>query len=191
VLPKDSKILAAWNGLVLSTLVQGTKIQGDKHYRQAANKLVEFIKTRLWDEDSETLYKASTNEANLGDGTLEDYAHVAQGLYSWWELSKDPADKKVLDKIIRQAWKRFYGKQGWHLAENMLLKYGVGQTMVSDSPIPSPSAVLIKTSYQYATATNNKQLQDQALRALNVGFSQLQTDSFWYATQIEVILKVQ
>ena len=63
--------------------------------------------------------------------------------------------------------------------------------MVSDGPLPSPSAIIIETSYQYALLTNDKQLKEQALRALNVGFKQLQSEGFWYATQIKAILSVQ
>jgi uncharacterized protein YyaL (SSP411 family) len=97
----------------------------------------------------------------------------------------------LLEQILEQGWQRFYSKQGWQLAENMLLKYRAGQTMVSDGPLPSPSAVIIETSYRFAEQTNSQQLKDRARRALNVGYKQLESESFWFATQIKAILAVQ
>ena len=194
-LPKDSKILTAWNGLTLSALIEGAKHKGNERYKVAAEQLVKTIRKQLWNQKTKTLYRASGKHGPLGDGTLEDYAYIAQGLFAWWQLSKKPEDKKLLEDILKQAWLRFYpqqgGQQGWQLAENMLLKYGSGQTMVSDSPMPSPSAVIIEISYHYARLSGDKPRQDQAMRALNVGFKQLQSDAFWYATQIKTILSVQ
>jgi len=194
-LPKDSKVLTAWNGLTLSALVKGAAYKDNKKYRQAAEKLVGFIHKQLWDGKNKRLYRAIGKTGSLGDGTIEDYAFVAQGLLAWWQLEKNPKDKQLLEAILQQAWSRFYpqqgGQQGWQLAENMLLKYGAGQTMVSDSPLPSPSAVIIDISYQYTQQNGDKQLRDKALRALNVGFKQLQTDAFWYATQIKAIMTVE
>ena len=194
VLPKDAKVLTAWNGLALSAFVEGAQQKGNTRYKNQAAKLVNYFKRQLWDDKSKVLRRAvdeRDSNRSLGDGTIEDYAYVAQGLFAWWQLEKNPDDKIFLEKILEQAWSRFYSKEGWRLAENMLLKYGAGQTMVSDSPLPSPSAVIIETSYQYALQTNNKKLKNQALRALNVGFKQLQADGFWYATQIKAIMSVQ
>lgn len=191
VLPKDNKVLTAWNGLTLTALVEGANRSSDPSYKNAAAKLVNYIHKQLWDVKSQTLQRARGVKGSLGEGGLEDYAYVAQGLLAWWQLEKKPHDQQLLEGIINQAWSRFYGQQGWRLAENMLLKYGAGQTMVSDGPLPSPSAVLIDTTYRYALLTNNKQLQRQALQALNVGLKQLQSEGFWYATQIKAIMSVQ
>lgn len=191
ILPKDSKILTAWNGLTLTALVEGANRSTNKKYKQAAADLVSYIRSQLWDSSNKILHRAIGESGSLGKGSLEDYAYVAQGLLAWWQLTKNPKDKKLLEEILEQAWLRFYGQQGWQLAENRLLKYDRGQTMVSDGPLPSPSAVLIDTTYRYGLLTNNLQLQKQALRALNVGFNELQADAFWYATQIKTIMSVQ
>ena len=115
------------------------------------------------------------------------HAYVAQGLYALWVLDQNPVTKKLLADVIDQAWRRFYGKQGWQLAEDMLLKYGTGVTVMSDGPMPAASAVLISTSYQYGMRDKNQQLVKQALRALNVGHGEMRKDAFWYASQINAL----
>jgi uncharacterized protein YyaL (SSP411 family) len=191
ILPKDNKVLTAWNGLTLTALTNGAQLGKDQKYRSAAAALVDYIHTRLWDDKSRQLYGAVGKDGPIGHGNLEDYAYIAQGLLEWWQLTKRQQDKQLLDTLLDQAWKKFYTRQGWQLAENMLLKYGAGQTMVSDGPLPSPSSVLIETTLRYAETTDNKPLRKQALRALNVGFKQLQSDAFWYASQIKVLMLVQ
>ena len=191
VLPKDDKILTAWNGLTLSALVAGAQHSNKPEYQQAAKRLVSYIHNQLWNNNSKTLRRAIGKHGAIGEGGLEEYAYVAEGLLAWWQLVNNPRDKALLEAVLDQAWRRFYGPQGWQLAENMLLKYGTGQTMVSDGSLPSPSAVLIETTYRYALLTNHVNLKQQALKALNVGFNQLQADAFWHATQIRALLSVQ
>ena len=187
VLPKDNKILTGWNGLLLSALVQGARSSGQSRYRQKAIELGEFIRTRLWDQQQQLLRRAAAEQAAFGPGALQDYAYVAQGLYALWVLDQNPVTKKLLADVIDQAWRRFYGKQGWQLAEDMLLKYGTGVTVMSDGPMPAASAVLISTSYQYGMRDKNQKLVKQALRALNVGHGEMRKDAFWYASQINAL----
>jgi uncharacterized protein YyaL (SSP411 family) len=186
-LPKDSKILTAWNGLLLTALVQGAQASGQQRYRQKAEALADFIRTRLWDQQQQMLRKGATDKESFGPGALEDYAYVAQGLFALWELNKDPATQQLLAAVIDQAWRRFYGQQGWQLAEDMLLKYGTGMTVMSDGPMPAASAVLIKTTYLYGLQSNNPKLVTQALRAMNVGHEEMSKDAYWFASQIDVI----
>jgi uncharacterized protein YyaL (SSP411 family) len=186
-IPKDSKILSAWNGLVLSAMVQGAQASGQQRYRQKALELGEFIRIRLWDQEKQLLRKGAAEKGAFGPGALEDYAYVAQGLFELWELNKGPVTQKLLAQVIDQAWQRFYGQQGWQLAEDMLLKYGTGMTVMSDGPMPAASAVLIKTTYLYGLRNNNPKLVTQALRAMNVGHEDIRKDAYWFASQIDAI----
>ncbi len=188
VLPKDEKILTGWNALTLSAFISGAK--HNDRYRQSAAKLVEFFKLRLWDSSSKELLRAYSETANLGSGSLEDYAYTAQALLAWWQLEKRSEDQQWLEEILTQAWRRFYGPQGWRLAENMLLKYGSGQTIVSDGPLPSPSSVLVATTYQYSKLTKNTKWRDKSLRALNVGHQDMREQVFYFATQLNALQEI-
>ncbi len=189
VIPKDEKILTAWNALSLSAFIAGAK--HNKHYEHVASELIGYFRDKLWDSEQKELHRAYSDIASLGGGSLEDYAYTAQALLAWWQLKKRDEDRKWLEEILAQAWQRFYGHQGWILAENMLLKYGSGQTIVSDGPLPSPSSVLIETTYQFAELTNNGKWKEQALRALNVGHQDMREQAFYYASQLGALLIVK
>jgi uncharacterized protein YyaL (SSP411 family) len=153
--------------------------------------LATFAREKLWDAQHKMLYKAIGDNGAIGSGALEDYAFLAEGLYALWQLDKDTQVKTFLQDVLAQAWQRFYDKQGWQLAQNTLLKYDNGKTMISDGPMPSPSSLLIKTSYQYGKDVDDAELKTLALRALNVGHADMQGDPFWYASQIDALRVVR
>lgn len=188
-LPKDEKKLAAWNGLLLSAFTAGAQATGEARYRQAAKQLRDYFFTVLW--DGKNLLRAKSDRGSPVAGNLEDYAFVIAGVYDWWQLTKAQADQVWLQQLITSAWQRFYGKQGWQLAQDMLLHYGEGTTLVSDGPLPSPASVLIASTYRFSRDTKNTSLQQQSLRALNVGHEEIGNDPFWYASQIHALALAQ
>jgi uncharacterized protein YyaL (SSP411 family) len=188
-LPKDNKKLAAWNALLLSALVEAVHSTNQPQYRQAAQALHDYLFRELWNGHS--LARAKDSKGALTDGTLEDYAYVIAGVYDWWRLSKDPQDQAWLQQLINAAWQNFYGQQGWQLAQNMLLRYGEGSTLVSDGVLPSAASVLIIYTYRFALDAHDSNLEQQALRAMNVGLDELEKEPFWYATQVTALMLAQ
>ena len=182
-LPKDKKILAAWNGLVLSALVSAAK-EGLVDIK-TVRKLKNYLQTSLW--DGKQLYRMKQSSGYRMIGDLEDYAYVAQGLLAWAEWQKREEDWQQLEVLVQQAWKKFYGQQGWKLSESSLLKYREAQTLVIDGPMPSPAAVLIKTSLTLAHHRKNKNLEVQALKALSAGHDTLFENTFWYASYVDAL----
>ncbi|MBI1424706.1 MAG: DUF255 domain-containing protein [Gammaproteobacteria bacterium] len=187
--PKDDKKLAGWNGLLLSALVAGIQDTHDARYRQAAQALHDYLLQELW--DGKMLARAKDQKGDTTAGGLEDYAYVIAGVLDWWRLTGNEKDRVWLQGMIEQAWQRFYGQQGWLLAQNMLLRYGAGSTLVSDGALPSAAGVLIASTYQFARATSNPALAKEALRALNVGHAEIEKEPFWHATQIAALLQVK
>jgi len=187
--PKDDKKLAGWNGLFLSALVKGAQVTHAPRYRQAAQSLHSYLYKTLW--DGHQLARAKDSQGGVTEGTLEDYAYVIAGVAHWWRLTKDANDRVWLRQLIDDAWQRFYGKQGWQLAQHMLLRYGAGSTLVSDGALPSAASVLIAQTYRYARDTDDRALEQRALRALNVGHAEISNDPFWYASQISALLQLK
>lgn len=183
-IPRDDKLLAGWNGLALSAFSKAAKQFNEPRYKKAAQEIKTYIYNNLWVD--ERLVRAVKNKKILGSAGLEDYAYVAQGLYNWLDYTENEQDKKWLEKLINQSWSRFHGKKGWRLAENMLLKYGQGELIISDGVLPSPSAILINLSLK-----NNKSLTKKSLQALNVDHLAVVSQPFWYASHILALFEYQ
>jgi hypothetical protein len=186
-IPRDDKLLAAWNGLALSAYAKAAKQFASDDYARAAEELKQYIYKNLWDNN--TLFRAVKDGKILAEGGLEDYAYVAQGLYDWLEYKNNTQDKAWLDELIKQSWQRFHRRGGWLLAENMLLKYGPEEVVLSDGVLPSASAALIQVTLR--AGKNNKAINNELLVALNAGHANIEAQPFWYASQIASLFEYQ
>lgn len=185
LLPKDSKRLAAWNGLALAALAKGTRILKQDKYRQAAQAITDDIRRQWWNDKSRTLYRLVENKKPVSSGELEDYAYIAQGLFEFWQITARETDRALLNNILEQAWQRFYTPTGWQLAQDMLLRYGGSEAQIRDSALPSPSAVVMAVSLQY----DQSPYREKARQALLTGANDIEAQAFWHATQIGNVLR--
>jgi uncharacterized protein YyaL (SSP411 family) len=188
-LPRDTKVLAGWNGLALTALVEAAQITGDPRYRQRAEALHGVLATHFW--DGKSLRRAVSAGLPAGSVALEDYAYVGEALVAFGALSGREVDFALARHVIDDGWRRFYGKQGWRLSESALVAGRAGDDAVVDGPLPSPSATLIAATLELAERSSDNALRQRALGALNSGHAQLAADPFWHATHIAVMLDAQ
>ncbi|MCF6256602.1 MAG: DUF255 domain-containing protein [Gammaproteobacteria bacterium] len=184
-LPVDDKLLAAWNGLALTTLVEAARLPGGKKYRNAAKSVRDYLLNTLW--DGQRLLRAKGKRGELGQAGLEDYAFAAQGLLAWAELTNNDDDFRLVVRWVNDAWRRFYSDTGWLLSDQTLLPSGFGVAMLDESPLPSPSSTLLKISLLVAQRSGDKMLLARVKQALAVGHTQLQQAAFDYPSQVTLL----
>jgi uncharacterized protein YyaL (SSP411 family) len=89
---KDDKVLASWNGLMISALARGYRVLREKKYLSAAERSADFIMSELY-QNGELQHKHSrrNGEDRLGTDTipgfLDDYAEMANALIDLYESS--------------------------------------------------------------------------------------------------------
>jgi uncharacterized protein YyaL (SSP411 family) len=187
VLPRDTKELAAWNGLALAAFAEAAQATNELRYRTAAQALRDYLVTQLW--NGKTLVRSRVQGKASGNVAFEDYAYVTLGLSEWATLTGEQRDVALAKAVAKVTWKRFYGPQGFRLAESSLLVAEIGQDVLSDGPMPSPSAVLAEASLRLAEKTGDETLRRQALAALNSGNAVISANPFWYATPVGALLR--
>ncbi|QKT03179.1 thioredoxin domain-containing protein [Ectothiorhodospiraceae bacterium 2226] len=190
VLPRDDKVITAWNALALSALARAAELPDGKVYREAGERVRAVLVERLWDDEQGRLWRAARGERTLGEGALEDYALAAAAFYDWAQVSGRAADYALAERVVREAWRRFYDG-GWHLAEHTLLRYGVAQTLLSDEHLPSPSAAVLGTTLRLAERLDDTALRTQALAALNVGHRALEDEPLWFVGHIRLLAALE
>ncbi|HEX3856953.1 MAG TPA: thioredoxin domain-containing protein, partial [Verrucomicrobiae bacterium] len=96
----DDKILASWNGLMLGAFARASVILDDEKYRAAAEKNARFLREKLWDEKSKTLFHRWRDGERDNVQLLEAYAFLLSGVIDLYEATLAP---KHLDFAIELA----------------------------------------------------------------------------------------
>lgn len=177
--PRDSKQLAAWNGLMLTAFSEAAAQLKRDDYRKAAAELAEWL-TTLW--DGEQLLRSTQEGKAVGTASLADYAYAAQGLQSWAQVSGDSGMLKLSQQMTAVAWQRFFTHNGWRLGEKLLIPGLKGKPLLSDGPMPAPSAVLM------ALSESSKQ---QIQQALKMSAEKISENPFWNAGHLWQLYSAQ
>jgi len=75
---RDEKVLAGWNGLMISALAAGAVVLDDEYADVAADALA-FVREHLWDAEAGRLSRRYKDGDVAIDGYLEDYAFLGRG----------------------------------------------------------------------------------------------------------------
>jgi hypothetical protein len=86
----DDKILASWNGLMLGAFARAAVVLGDDNYRAAAAKNLAFLRGKLWDEKTKTLFHRWRDGERDRVQLLEAYAFLLDGVIQLYEATLDP-----------------------------------------------------------------------------------------------------
>jgi len=124
----DDKILAAWNGLMISAFSKGAQALGEDRYTDAAAAAAKFVRDRLWVESRGVLLRRFRDGESAIDGFLDDYAASILGFLDLYETRFERADFVFAVKLAERAIELFEDReQGGFFstgegAENLVLR---------------------------------------------------------------------
>ncbi len=165
---RDEKILASWNGLMISAFVDGFKVAGHASYLQTAKEAAHFILEKMMKEGH--LMRVFKDGRCHTRAYSEDYAFFIQSLidlyeatfeFSWLEKADD-----LNERMIRQFWDERKG--GFFLTgtENEPL---IAQSKSPyDHSIPSPNAVGVFNLLRLGYLTGQEVLKKKAEEILHL-----------------------
>ncbi len=172
VAPRDIKVLAAWNGMVLRALAKATGSKGGARFKAPATALAHLLQNQMWDGKQ---LRRSLSDATV-QSTLADYAQVAEGFLEWYRVSGDDRHRDFAETLIRTAWPLFHNESGWKMGQDELLKYGVEQLALDDGVLSAPSAVLIRSGLSLVKMGRLPDLAEKLEDARQAGYV---ADAFW------------
>jgi uncharacterized protein YyaL (SSP411 family) len=176
--PRDEKVLAAWNGLMLGSLALAAQQFPESDYAAQASELAYGLRDRLWQNGR--LWRSEEAGQAVGQTGLDDYAYLIQGLDYLSYISSDPVLIEWRDQLIQQAWQRFYGASGWRKTDQQLLP-GLGATPAhADASLISASATLIRVSLRSA----DPQIREMAIEAAQRARPITQAEPYTYVSHL-------
>ncbi len=140
---RDDKAIASWNGLQLAALAEAGRRLGRPEFLQAAVRLAEFLLGPL-SAAGDRLYRSWRDGRTSGEGFLDDYADVANGLY---ELHVATGDLRWLEQSRRLAVlavELFADEErgGFYLTPNDGERLVARRKELDDNPTPSGNSML-------------------------------------------------
>jgi uncharacterized protein YyaL (SSP411 family) len=99
---RDEKVIAAWNGLMVSAFARAAFVLGDDRYAQVASRAVDFALDRM--REGARLAHAWTAGHLAGPAFLDDYAFLVAALLDLYEVTSDPVrltQAIALDEALR------------------------------------------------------------------------------------------
>jgi uncharacterized protein YyaL (SSP411 family) len=97
---RDDKIIVSWNGLMISTLAQGTQVLGDPQYYQAAAQGARFLLRNL--VKNGRLQRIWAGGKATVPAFLDDYAFLANSLVDLFETDFDPSWLTAAQGLVQQ-----------------------------------------------------------------------------------------
>src|SRR5438094_4650040 len=85
----DDKIIASWNGLMISAYARAAQVLDDPRYLEIATRAANFLREQLYDSSRKILYRNYRQGRSDIQGFADDYAFVIQGLIDLYEASFD------------------------------------------------------------------------------------------------------
>jgi hypothetical protein len=102
----DDKVLASWNGMMISAFARGAQATGEGRYLDAATRASDFILSAMRDEHGWLLHTWRGGAARI-PGFLEDYAHVAAALIDLYETTFQTRWLREADRLAGMMIERF------------------------------------------------------------------------------------
>jgi uncharacterized protein len=163
---KDDKVLADWNGLMISAMARGYQVLGDERYRDAANKAADFVLTTMRPK-GQLLHTYRNGTAHI-DAFLDDYAFVIQGLLDLYEatfeIKRVTQAKELANEMIKVMWDEKSG--GFYSSAAGKADLLVRGKDAYDGATPAGNGIAPHALLRLARLADDKDLYDKAEQTL-------------------------
>jgi uncharacterized protein YyaL (SSP411 family) len=168
---RDEKILTSWNGLTISSFVDGFKITGNEQYLKGAEEATRFILNEMRREGH--LMRIFNKGKCQVKGFSEDYGFFIQALIDLYEATfeidwlKEAYD--LNEKMIQQFWDErnggffFTGKENDPFIARSKNPY--------DNVIPSANSVAVSNLVRLGYLTGEESLKQKADQILHLFYN--------------------
>jgi uncharacterized protein YyaL (SSP411 family) len=164
----DDKIIAAWNGLMISAYARAAQVLDEPRYLENATRAAKFLRANLYDDKSKLLFRNYREGRSQVEGFADDYAFVIQGLLDLYEVSFDVEWLKFTIELQGTQDDLFYDeKNGGYFSTS-----GKDKSVVlrmkddNDSAEPAASSIAALNLLRLAQFRDDKKLDERARKTI-------------------------
>ena len=165
----DDKIIAAWNGLMISAFARAAQVLEEPRYLDIATRAANFLREHLYDSSHNILYRNYREGRSDIEGFADDYAFVIQGLIDLYEASFDIEWLKLAVQLQETQGRLFFDeKNGGYFStsgkdQNVFLRMKDD----NDGAEPAASSVAALNLLRLSQVRDDPQLTERARKTID------------------------
>ena len=170
----DDKVIAGWNGLMISALAYGGAALDEKKYIDAATRAADFTLTTLRRDGRLMRYYRDGKVIDLA--YLDDYAFIIMGLLDLYEATFDARRLSEAKELAERMIELFSdeGRGGFYLTGNDAERLIVRSKPAYDGAVPTGNSVAALVLFKIGRLTMDMRFTNEAERVLKVFSGQIQ-----------------
>jgi len=176
----DDKILTAWNGLMIGAYARAAQILGDESYRRAAQNAAAFVRTHLYNADTNELLRSYRDGPSTIHGFAADYAFLISGLLDLYQTDFDLDGlrwaRRLQDTFDLHFWDQDRG--GYFSTSDRDPAILLRLKEDYDGAEPTPNSVGVINLWRFGQLYHNDVLLDHARHAVKALASRLEAQPF-------------
>ncbi|MGB9627671.1 MAG: thioredoxin domain-containing protein [Thermodesulfobacteriota bacterium] len=167
---RDEKVITSWNGLMISSFVDGFKLTGGEEYLHAARSGAQFIlqKMKRKGDLMRVYYKGESRVR----GYSEDYAFFIQALIDLYESTFEMGWLEEADHLNQEMLERFWDEKegGFFFTEKEETALIARSKNPYDQAVPSANSVAVMNLIRLGFLKGDGSLKQRAEKILQLYF---------------------
>jgi uncharacterized protein len=168
----DDKIIAAWNGLMISAFARAAQVLDERRYLEIATQAANFLRENLYDSSCKILYRNYRGGRSDIEGFADDYAFVIQGLLDLYEASFDIQWLKFATQLQETQDRLFFDEKngGYFSTSGKDDSVFLRMKDDNDSAEPASSSIAALNLLRLSQFRGDKQMTERARKTID-GFA--------------------
>ena len=161
--PVDDKVVAVWNGYMMTTLALAGRLLDEPRYVKAAEATASFVLDNLYDAEQGVLYRDWRGGARGVPAFSEDYAGVAEGLLAIYKVTGNKRWLNSAITLVATQLEMFWDTDdGGFFSTASDTELWVREKEASDGATLSANGIAIHVLHQLGELTGNQKYHRQA-----------------------------
>jgi uncharacterized protein len=184
---RDEKILAAWNGMMISALAEGYRATADQAYLTGARRAVDFVMAKLW--DGRALRRSVKDGVARFNAYLEDYALMAGAMIDTYEATLEQQYLEFARKLADVILERFSDTEngGFFFTSNDHEALITRSKAAFDGSTPSGNSAAVGALLRLHAYTGEQRYLQAAERTIMLFAAMVEKQPFAFSHMIEAI----
>jgi uncharacterized protein YyaL (SSP411 family) len=175
--PRDEKVLAGWNGLLVSAFAEAALVD-DAEWVDPAEAATGFVRDHLWDADARRLSRRYKAGDVAVEGYLEDYAFLARGAFDCYGVTGNPDHLAFALDLARVVVEEFWdeGEQTLYFTPQSGESLVARPQELTDTSTPSSAGVAAQLLAKLAQFSDDDSFERVAEGVVETHGSRIDSD---------------